>query len=151
MLSHFSCPVDNPEETFVPPPREHQVPVIGFSATFGRHDGLALASVFEAVVYHMDVVQLTRLGWSVLHDYLGSVIRSLKEVMGNRLCNVRFLTVKAKADYGVIVNKYTGGYQEPPLARVLDTDAMVELLVRVWHAQACKLFPMLCLEETVHG
>lgn len=28
------------------------LPIVGFSATFSRHDGLALSAVFDHVVYH---------------------------------------------------------------------------------------------------
>jgi len=39
------------------------VPIIGFSATFSRHDGLALGSVFEKIVYHRDVLEMIKEQW----------------------------------------------------------------------------------------
>ncbi|RDX40994.1 P-loop containing nucleoside triphosphate hydrolase protein [Lentinus brumalis] len=117
VLAHFNCAIDPPDgQKFVSPAGGHQVPIIGFSATFSRFDGLALASVFEDIVYHLDVVELTRQGW---------------------LCNLRFTTVQAKMGLGqVSVNKRTGDYHEEPLARVLNTDSMVELVVRAWKEKA---------------
>ncbi|KAI0701408.1 P-loop containing nucleoside triphosphate hydrolase protein [Cerioporus squamosus] len=95
---------------------DYQVPIIGFSATFSRFDGLALASVFEDIVHHQDVVELQRQGW---------------------LCDLRFTTVQAKMGLGqVSVHKRTGDYHENSLARVLNTNAMIELLVRAWKEKA---------------
>jgi len=48
----------------VDPPRlTHPVPIIGFSATFSRHDGLALGSVFERIVYHRDFLEMIKEQW----------------------------------------------------------------------------------------
>lgn len=38
-------------------------PIIGFSATFSRHDGLSLGSVFEEIVYHKDILDLIDEEW----------------------------------------------------------------------------------------
>lgn len=39
------------------------VPILGFSATFSRHDGLSLGSVFEEIVYHKDILDLIDEEW----------------------------------------------------------------------------------------
>ena len=64
MLSRFTS-IKNPhtsrgseDEVFnlaVAPPPEHSVPIIGFSATSSRHDGLALGSGFNRIVYHRNI------------------------------------------------------------------------------------------------
>ena len=45
-------------------PTNCNVPIIGFSATFSRHDGLALGSVFDRIVYHRDFLDMIREEWS---------------------------------------------------------------------------------------
>jgi ATP-dependent helicase IRC3 len=39
------------------------VAIMGFSATFARHDGLALSAVFDHIVYHIDFVDMITQGW----------------------------------------------------------------------------------------
>ena len=39
------------------------VPIIGFSATFGRHDGLALGAIFDHIVYHHELVDMIKDKW----------------------------------------------------------------------------------------
>lgn len=63
ILSHFDPNIRNPEASFVPPDMPHQIPIIGFSATFSRHDGLALGSVFERIVYHRDWLEMIKEQW----------------------------------------------------------------------------------------
>jgi ATP-dependent helicase IRC3 len=62
LLSRFHAGIKSPETPQGMPP-VHNVPVIGFSATFGRHDGLALGSVFEEIVYHRDFVEMIAEQW----------------------------------------------------------------------------------------
>ena len=45
------------------PEHSHKVPIIGFSATFSRHDGLALGSVFERIVYHRNFLEMIKEEW----------------------------------------------------------------------------------------
>ena len=44
-------------------PLNHSVPIIGFSATFSRHDGLGLDSVFDRIVYHRDLLDMIKEQW----------------------------------------------------------------------------------------
>lgn len=48
-------------------PTERNVPIIGFSATFSRHDGLALGSVFDRIVYHRDFLEMIKEEWQVVY------------------------------------------------------------------------------------
>jgi ATP-dependent helicase IRC3 len=49
----------------VPPKLSHVIPLVGFSATFSRHDGLALGSIFERIVYHRDFLEMIKEQWLV--------------------------------------------------------------------------------------
>ncbi|KAG6898041.1 hypothetical protein C0992_006519, partial [Termitomyces sp. T32_za158] len=60
LLSHFDADIQNPDPSFEPRVLPHKIPIIGFSATFNRHDGLALGSVFERIVYHRDFLQMIK-------------------------------------------------------------------------------------------
>ena len=63
ILSHFSPHIRSPDKTAVHATVPHNIPIIGFSATFSRHDGLALGSVFERIVYHQDFLQMIKDQW----------------------------------------------------------------------------------------
>jgi len=63
ILSHFDPAIRNPEASFQPPQLSHSIPIIGFSATFSRHDGLALGSVFQRIVYHRDFLEMIKEQW----------------------------------------------------------------------------------------
>ena len=45
------------------PAARADVPIVGFSATFGRHDGLALSRVFEEVVWHRGLAEMIDESW----------------------------------------------------------------------------------------
>ena len=72
ILSHFNSSIKSPHTVkgsedevlnlAVAPPK-HSVPIIGFSATFSRHDGLALGSVFDQIVYHQDFLGMIKEQW----------------------------------------------------------------------------------------
>jgi len=40
-----------------------KIPIIGFSATFSRHDGLALGRVFDRIVWHRDLLDMIEEKW----------------------------------------------------------------------------------------
>lgn len=63
LLSHFDSKIKHPDPNFEPPDIPHKIPIIGFSATFSRHDGLALGSVFERIVYHHDFLEMIKQEW----------------------------------------------------------------------------------------
>lgn len=59
ILSHF-----DPSITSLDPDLPSSgVPIIGFSATFGRHDGLALGAVFDHIVYHHELSDMIKDKW----------------------------------------------------------------------------------------
>jgi ATP-dependent helicase IRC3 len=63
ILSHFHPEVKHPDGAFEVPTLSHAIPIVGFSATFSRHDGLALGSVFERIVYHRDFLEMIKEQW----------------------------------------------------------------------------------------
>ena len=70
ILSRFSNAIQSPDEdsadsAATATPLAHKIPILGFSATFSRHDGLALGSVFEQIVYHQDFLQMIKDQWYV--------------------------------------------------------------------------------------
>jgi ATP-dependent helicase IRC3 len=69
LLSHFDPNIKNPDPEFNPPALLHKIPIIGFSATFSRHDGLALGSVFERIVYHRDFVEMIKEQWCAFSSH----------------------------------------------------------------------------------
>ncbi|KIY64218.1 P-loop containing nucleoside triphosphate hydrolase protein [Cylindrobasidium torrendii FP15055 ss-10] len=125
ILSHFDPEIRHPDqkdedfEDETPPPRTHQpIPVIGFSATFSRHDGLALGSVFQRIVYHRDFLEMIKEQW---------------------LCDVRFTSVSANIDLdGVTLNTRTGDFNPTSLAHVINTDTINTLVVRTWLDRAAE-------------
>ncbi|KAI0082294.1 P-loop containing nucleoside triphosphate hydrolase protein [Panus rudis PR-1116 ss-1] len=109
ILSHFNPAVYNPDPTFVHPQIPRSIPILGFSATFSRHDGLALGSVFERIVYHRDFLEMIKEQW---------------------LCNVRFTTVRANINLSqVTVNARTGDFNPTSLAHVINTSTINRLVV----------------------
>ncbi|TFK30314.1 DEAD box family helicase [Coprinopsis marcescibilis] len=94
------------------PTHSHSVPIIGFSATFGRHDSLALGSVFEQIVYHRDFLEMIDEQW---------------------LCAMRLTSVHAKLELDeVAVSGQTGDFRAKNLASVMNTPTTNDLTVRVW-------------------
>jgi ATP-dependent helicase IRC3 len=63
ILSFFHPEVQCPEVYAHRGPAQDAVPIFGFSATFSRHDGLALSSVFERIVYHRDFLDMIKEQW----------------------------------------------------------------------------------------
>ncbi|KAF9237313.1 P-loop containing nucleoside triphosphate hydrolase protein [Melanogaster broomeanus] len=103
--------IDEAHHAAAPSP-PHPIPIIGFSATFSRHDGLALGSVFEKIVYHHGFLEMIKEQW---------------------LCDVRFTSVKANIDLqGVTVNSRTGDFNATSLAHIINTDTINNLVVRAW-------------------
>ncbi|KAH8930105.1 P-loop containing nucleoside triphosphate hydrolase protein [Atractiella rhizophila] len=92
------------------------VPIVGFSATFSRNDGLALSSVFERIVFHKNLVEMVKEGW---------------------LSPVRFTLVEAALDLSnVIVSTTSGDFMPTSLSHVVNTDSVNKLVVRSWMEKA---------------
>ncbi|KAI0068249.1 P-loop containing nucleoside triphosphate hydrolase protein [Artomyces pyxidatus] len=118
ILSHFDTAIQNPYTVSGAPGADppHKVPIFGFSATFSRHDGLALGSVFERIVYHRDFLEMIKEQW---------------------LCNVRFTTVRANINLKeVVVNSRTGDFNPTSLAQVINTETVNKLVVQSWLEKA---------------
>ncbi|KAF4605167.1 hypothetical protein EYR40_003950 [Pleurotus pulmonarius] len=112
LLSRFDANIESPDPDFLPPSLKHTIPIIGFSATFSRHDGLALGSVFEQIVYHRDFLEMIKEQW---------------------LCDVRFTTVRAQLNLkDVTINTRTGDFNPTSLAHVINTDTINRLVVQSW-------------------
>ncbi|KZO95206.1 P-loop containing nucleoside triphosphate hydrolase protein [Calocera viscosa TUFC12733] len=94
------------------------VPIIGFSATFSRHDGLALGKVFQQIVYHRDFLEMIKEQW---------------------LCNVRFTIVKATLNLSKVrVSSATGDFTPSSLAHVVNAPSINKLVVKTWLDRAKK-------------
>ncbi|KAJ2920402.1 hypothetical protein MD484_g119, partial [Candolleomyces efflorescens] len=126
LLSHFHPDVRHPDPDHCTQAEQDQVPVLGFSATFSRHDGLALGSVFERIVYHRDVLQMIDEDW---------------------LCDVRLTSVRVKLDLSTVALNKNGDFASTSLARVMNTPSMNELVVRTWldRAAKCKSTLIFCV------
>ena len=95
------------------------VPIIGFTATFSRHDALALSQVFEEIVYHQDVIDMLDAGW---------------------LAPARFTTVKANLNLSeVAISKSSDDFSPTSLASAMNTPAVNELVVKVFLDRASTL------------
>ncbi|RXW20633.1 hypothetical protein EST38_g5219 [Candolleomyces aberdarensis] len=126
LLSHFHPDVRHPDPNHSPQAERDRVPVLGFSATFSRHDGLALGSVFERIVYHRDVLQMINEDW---------------------LCDVRLTSVRVNLDLNTVALNKNGDFASASLARVMNTPTMNELVVRTWldRAASCKSTLIFCV------
>ncbi|KAJ7244750.1 P-loop containing nucleoside triphosphate hydrolase protein [Mycena haematopus] len=112
LLANFDANIKHPDAGFKPPVLPHKIPIIGFSATFSRHDGLALGSVFERIVYHRDFIEMIKEQW---------------------LCDVRFTTVHASINLkNVTVNARTGDFNPSSLAQVVNTETVNNIVVKSW-------------------
>ncbi|KAJ6519770.1 P-loop containing nucleoside triphosphate hydrolase protein [Mycena sanguinolenta] len=112
LLANFDADIKHPDTDFKTPVLPHKIPIIGFSATFSRHDGLALGSVFERIVYHRDFIEMIKEQW---------------------LCDVRFTTVHASMNLkNVTVNTRTGDFNPSSLAQVVNTETVNNMVVKSW-------------------
>ena len=92
--------------------------IIGFTATFSRHDQQALDTVFDEIVYHQDVWDMLQAGW---------------------LAPARFTTVKAHMDLADVgVNEGTGDFVKKRLSGKVNQPEVNELVVRTWLDRAGK-------------
>ncbi|KAI0307989.1 P-loop containing nucleoside triphosphate hydrolase protein [Multifurca ochricompacta] len=118
ILSFFHPEIQCPENHTHACPARDVVPIFGFSATFSRHDGLALGSVFERIVYHRDFLDMIREQW---------------------LCNVRFTTVKANINLkDVTISTHSGDFSATSLAHVINTETLNRLVIQTWLDKAAK-------------
>ncbi|WVF66845.1 hypothetical protein IAT40_001587 [Kwoniella sp. CBS 6097] len=112
LLHYFNTSVQLPnslEPFSSPAPMENsQVPIVGFTATFSRADQLALSSVFEEIVYHIDIRDLLEDG---------------------HLCDIKSTLVKAALNLDQVTMGSNGDFRTSSLAEKVDTDEVNELIV----------------------
>ncbi|KAL7419799.1 putative ATP-dependent helicase IRC3 [Cryptotrichosporon argae] len=89
----------------------YSVPVVGFSATFSRHDQLALSAVFEEIVYHRELAAMLDEGW------LAPVIST---------------SVYADLDLASVEVGNTGDFKTSSLAQHVNTPALNDLVLRTY-------------------
>lgn len=95
------------------PPR---IPIIGFSATFSRHDGLALGRIFDRIVYHRDFLEMIDEQW---------------------LCPIRFTAIKADLDLAAVrVSPRSGDFLPRSLSSQTNTPVINRLIVGSWLKKA---------------
>ncbi|GAA5871199.1 hypothetical protein JCM1840_000140 [Sporobolomyces johnsonii] len=91
-----------------------RVPLLGFTATWGRADGLALGKLFQKIVWHGE--------W-------------LDMIQGRWLSQLQFTTVRLGAALNladVDVSSKTGEFNTASLARAVDKREVNELAVKAW-------------------
>ncbi|KAK0245542.1 P-loop containing nucleoside triphosphate hydrolase protein [Armillaria nabsnona] len=116
ILSHFDANIPHPEALPTAADPGHKIPIVGFSATFSRHDGLKLGVVFDRIVYHKDFLTMIKDQW---------------------LCPVRFTTTKADMNLDdVTVNSRSGDFNATSLAHVVNTETINTLVVQTWLEKA---------------
>jgi len=114
ILSHFDPQVDVPlsERTAAGAPQSSGIPIIGFSATFARHDGIALGKVFQRIVYHKDFLEMVNDKW---------------------LSPVRFTSVRTSIDLASVpTSALSHDFRTSALADLMNTAALNQVIVRTW-------------------
>ncbi|GAA5876947.1 hypothetical protein JCM3774_000548 [Rhodotorula dairenensis] len=96
-----------------------RVPLLAFTATWGRADGLALGTVFEKIVWHADWLDMVRGKW---------------------LSAIQFTAVQIDRETldldQVKTNPQTGDYNLSSLARQVDTVPFANAAVDAWFEKA---------------
>lgn len=98
ILSHFNSSIKSPravkgaedenDDSGVAPTTDYSVPIIGFSATFSRHDGLALGSVFDRIVYHRDFLEMIKDQWLYPYSDSGLIHTDVDYGIGYAMCGL---------------------------------------------------------------
>lgn len=132
-MSRFDSEIRHPEGLDIEPP-PHKVPIIGFSATFSRHDKIALGLIFERVVYHRDFIDMIDEQWYLHTQTFSKVILLTRYI---RLCDIRFTVVKADLKLDAVpISSVTKDFKPSALAKAMI--ASNDLVVRSWIDQACE-------------
>lgn len=123
VLAHFHSDIVAPDALHDQPACA-RVPIVGFSATFSRHDGTALGTVFESIVYHKDFLAMIEEQWYAC-------------LLTHRLCPLRFTAVQAGFDLSDVARS-GADYNVTALAKIINTPTINELVVRSWIERAYK-------------
>ncbi|KAG8864213.1 hypothetical protein FRB96_006034 [Tulasnella sp. 330] len=115
ILSRFNGAVNyqgisGPIET--PSSASASVPIVGFSTTFSRPDRQTLGKVFHHIVYHKEFPEMMKENW---------------------LCPMVLTVVRARMDLSdVTINSATSDFAPSSLAKIIDTDAINQLVLGTW-------------------
>lgn len=115
-----------------------RVPLLGFTATWGRADGLALGKLFQKIVWHGEWLDMIEGRWSVLSfSLLRARIERVSLTWGflGRLSQLQFTTVRLGSALNladVDVSSKTGEFNTASLARAVDKREVNELAVKAW-------------------
>ena len=85
-------------------------PIIGFSATFSRHDGRALSTIFDEIVYHRDFFEMIDDKW---------------------LSPLRFTTIQGHFDLSG-ASTSNGDFVSSSLAKIVNQPQVNGIVVRTW-------------------
>lgn len=111
VLSHFDAHIGLDAEARAAT-ESNSVPVFGFSATFSRHDGLALGKVFDRIVFHKDFLEMIGEKW---------------------LCPIRFTSIKADIDLASVkLSNFNADFAASSLAAVVNTPVVNRLVLKAW-------------------
>lgn len=111
VLSHFDSHIGLDAEARAATDSD-AVPVFGFSATFSRHDGLALGKVFDRIVFHKDFLEMIGEKW---------------------LCPIRFTSIKADIDLASVkLSNFNADFAASSLAAVVNTPVVNRLVLKAW-------------------
>ncbi|CDW97627.1 hypothetical protein [Sporisorium scitamineum] len=112
VLSHFDAQIGTSLEERVESSTVARVPIIGFSATFSRHDGLALGKVFDRIVFHKDFLEMIGEKW---------------------LCPIRFTSIKADIDLASVkISNLNSDFATSSLAAVVNTEVVNKIILKAW-------------------
>ncbi|KAE8270069.1 hypothetical protein A4X09_0g2281 [Tilletia walkeri] len=114
ILSYFDPQVGVPLQKRTDKDSEQSsgIPIIGFSATFARHDGIALGKVFQRIVYHKDFLEMVNAKW---------------------LSPVRFTSVRTSLDLASVpTSAASHDFRTSALGELMNTRALNQVIVRTW-------------------
>ncbi|GAA6042342.1 hypothetical protein JCM8097_003857 [Rhodosporidiobolus ruineniae] len=112
-------PIPVPRPAVLDAEGRHRVPMLAFTATWGRADGLALGKVWERIVYHAEWIDMIDASW---------------------LSPLRFTTVHLSPSEldlsSVETSSSTGDFNMVSLAKAVDQSAINQIAVDAWEAKA---------------
>ncbi|SGY97107.1 BQ5605_C035g11383 [Microbotryum silenes-dioicae] len=94
------------------------IPILAFTATFSRADGLALGKVVQKIVWHASWLDMITKGW---------------------LCDIRFTTVRLGSALdlnSISTSKTSGDFSMASLARAVDQAPINRICVETWKEKA---------------
>ncbi|WWC98924.1 hypothetical protein V866_005818 [Kwoniella sp. B9012] len=143
LVHYFNREIDLPAH-IEPYTLEHpsaKVPIVGFSATLARHDGLSLLPVYQKLVYHQDISYMLENG--ILSPYVEMTVKatlnldSVKKKKNEKEEGRKRKSRKGKQDHNKEeershdIDKHD--YFSPTaLARKVNTHEVNQLVVRTW-------------------